>query len=145
MQSQGGAVFGSGVLARPADFVDPLDTFFGELIAEGVAPDQFDQAVKASQVQEEWDRERNSALAAIFRAVRRGHRQPARRPGATAATICSTWRTPSVRATQVSQRDSRAGVSSASSVSPTSGADGDSPSGDAGIGGVQCDHDLRPR
>ncbi len=63
--THGGSVF-SGLL-RPAEFVDPVDTLFGELVAEGVTPDQFDAAAANAQVHEEWDAERNRALAAIYR------------------------------------------------------------------------------
>ncbi|HEX9165351.1 MAG TPA: hypothetical protein VF862_05545, partial [Gemmatimonadales bacterium] len=68
MASHGGRIFGR--LTRPADFVDPLDSLFGELVAEGITPDRFDEAVARAHTHEEWDRERNHALAAIYRAYR---------------------------------------------------------------------------
>jgi ATP-dependent helicase/nuclease subunit B len=64
--THGGEVFGR--LAKPAEFVDPMDTFFGELVSQPVTPDQFDAAVGRAKVHEEWDGERNRAVAAVYRA-----------------------------------------------------------------------------
>lgn len=66
MRDRGGTVFGQ--LERLPEFVDAVESLIGELVAEGVTADQFDQAAGAAVVAEDWDRERNLALAAIYRA-----------------------------------------------------------------------------
>lgn len=79
--THGAAVFGR--LLRPAEFVDPMDSLIGELVAEAVTPDQLDAAVTSAKVPEEWDAERNRAIAAIYRGWHEeiAKATPARRDG----------------------------------------------------------------
>lgn len=58
---------GAPILDQPA-FVDALDTLFSELLGEAVTPDQLDAGVTGAVVLEDWDRERNQAVARIYRA-----------------------------------------------------------------------------
>jgi len=66
IQTHGGPVFSR--LKRRLEFVDPIDILIGELVAEGVSPEQFLQAVEQTPTTEAWDRDRNQGLATIYQA-----------------------------------------------------------------------------
>ncbi|MGE0552550.1 MAG: PD-(D/E)XK nuclease family protein [Gemmatimonadales bacterium] len=66
MLEHGGAVF--GCLERPAEFVDAIETLFGELAALDVSPERLGEAVGRVDYLEEFDRERNRAIADVYRA-----------------------------------------------------------------------------
>ncbi len=59
---------GAPVLDQPP-FVDALDNLLGELLSEAITPDQLDAAATSAVVFEDWDRERNQAIARIYRAL----------------------------------------------------------------------------
>lgn len=66
VRQHGGAVFGQ--LKRRLEFLDPIDTLIGELVAADVTPAAFHASVAAAQTHEPWDHDRNRALAAIYQA-----------------------------------------------------------------------------
>ena len=62
--TNGSSVFGR--LANPDDFVDAVDSLFGELISEGVAPSDFRTAIDATSDRDEFEQRRDTDLAAAY-------------------------------------------------------------------------------
>ena len=65
LRKQRGRVFGR--IARVADFIEAVDRWFGELIAEGVRPDDYEAAVARLGPRDDFDRRRDAELVDAYR------------------------------------------------------------------------------
>ena len=55
-------------LERPESFVDALDRLFGELRAEGISPDAYEEAAKRCRDRDDFQKSRDDELARMYRA-----------------------------------------------------------------------------
>lgn len=85
----GGEVFGR--LQRPEDFIDAVDRLFGELIVEGVTPDELSRAFERRRRRDAFERERDGELAVLYREYVARLAQPDPTSGARRRDGRDTW------------------------------------------------------
>ena len=75
----GGEVFGR--MHRAEDFIGAVDRLFGELVAEGVRPEEFRTALEARRQRDRFERQRDSELAMAYAEYDRALAAKGRRDG----------------------------------------------------------------